>query len=54
MQGRDNKYVVADAMNLPFEDHSFSHVISSEVLEHLKDDEKALMEIARVIKPRAY
>jgi ubiquinone/menaquinone biosynthesis C-methylase UbiE len=45
------QYVVADAMNLPFKDHSFSHVISSEVLEHLKDDRKALREIARVTKP---
>ena len=45
------QYVVADAMNLPFEADSFSHVISSEVLEHLEDDRKALSEIARVIKP---
>ena len=45
------QYVVADAMNLPFDDRCFSHVISSEVLEHLEDDRKALMEIARVIKP---
>jgi ubiquinone/menaquinone biosynthesis C-methylase UbiE len=44
-------YVVADAMNLPFEDESFSHVISSEVLEHLEDDRKSLREIARVTKP---
>jgi ubiquinone/menaquinone biosynthesis C-methylase UbiE len=45
------QYVVADAMNLPFDDDYFSHVISSEVLEHLEDDRKALMEIARVTKP---
>jgi ubiquinone/menaquinone biosynthesis C-methylase UbiE len=45
------QYVVADAVNLPFDDHYFSHVISSEVLEHLEDDRKALMEIARVTKP---
>ncbi len=45
------QYVVADAMNLPFEDESFSHVISSEVLEHLEDDRKSLKEIARVTKP---
>ena len=44
-------YVVADAMNLPFKADSFSHVISSEVLEHLEDDRKALQEIARVTKP---
>lgn len=45
------QYVVADAMNLPFEANSFSHVISSEVLEHLEDDRKSLQEIARVTKP---
>lgn len=45
------QYVVADAMNLPFDDEYFSHVISSEVLEHLEDDKKALREIARVTKP---
>jgi len=45
------QYVVADAMNLPFEANSFSHVISSEVLEHLEDDRKALREIARVTMP---
>jgi ubiquinone/menaquinone biosynthesis C-methylase UbiE len=45
------QYVVADAMNLPFDDDYFSHVISSEVLEHLEDDRKALTEIASVTKP---
>ena len=44
-------YVVADGMNLPFKAHAFSHVISSEVLEHLTDDHKALREIACVTKP---
>ncbi len=41
-------YVVADIMNLPFRTESFSHVVSSEVLEHVEDDRKALAEIARV------
>lgn len=45
------QYVVADAMNLPFQENNFSHVIASEVLEHLSDDRKALMEMARVTKP---
>jgi ubiquinone/menaquinone biosynthesis C-methylase UbiE len=48
---REGMYVVADGMNLPFRSESFSHVISSEVLEHLEDDAKALSEIAGVIKP---
>ena len=44
-------YVVADCMNLPFKSGAFSHTISSEVLEHLKDDRKALNELARVMSP---
>lgn len=44
-------YVVADAMNLPFKSAVFSHAVSSEVLEHLEDDHKALKELARVMKP---
>jgi SAM-dependent methyltransferase len=36
---------------LPFKDHAFDCVIISEVLEHLGEDERALREIARVLKP---
>ncbi|HYA13815.1 MAG TPA: class I SAM-dependent methyltransferase [Syntrophales bacterium] len=43
-------YITADTMNLPFKEKSFSHVILSEVLEHVEDDRKALAEIARVTK----
>ena len=43
-------YVVADAMHLPFKAGVFSHAVSSEVLEHLEDDHKALKELARVLK----
>jgi SAM-dependent methyltransferase len=43
-------YVVADSMYLPFKTDVFTHVISSEVMEHLHDDSKALREIAEVIK----
>jgi SAM-dependent methyltransferase len=50
LQGKGH-YVVADGMNLPFKANAFSHAISSEVLEHLEDDRKALREIAGVIKP---
>jgi len=44
-------YVVADCMSLPFKSSIFSHTISSEVLEHLPDDRKAINELARVLKP---
>jgi len=44
-------YVVADGMSLPFKTGVFSHAVSSEVLEHLRDDRLAIKEIARVLKP---
>jgi ubiquinone/menaquinone biosynthesis C-methylase UbiE len=37
--------------NLPFTDDSFDCVIISEVLEHLHEDRRALLEITRVLKP---
>ncbi len=43
-------YVVADCMNLPFKADVFYHTVSSEVMEHLADDRKALKEIAGVTK----
>jgi len=44
-------YVVADALHLPFKSGVFSHAVSSEVLEHLEDDQKAINELARVVSP---
>jgi ubiquinone/menaquinone biosynthesis C-methylase UbiE len=41
----------ASVYGLPFPDHSFDCVIISEVLEHLHEDERALREISRVLKP---
>ena len=43
--------VAGDALNLPFPDESFDCVIASEVLEHIVEDEKAMWELARVVKP---
>jgi SAM-dependent methyltransferase len=46
--------VVADlAEGLPFEDASFDAVISFNTLEHLADDQLALDEMIRVLRPRA-
>ena len=42
---------VADALTLPFADHSFDKVICSEVLEHIPDYRSVLTEIRRVLKP---
>jgi ubiquinone/menaquinone biosynthesis C-methylase UbiE len=41
----------ADAVQLPFADHSFDRVIASEVLEHVDNDAGALRELARVLRP---
>ena len=44
-------FVVADVMNLPFKSNTYSHVICSEVLEHLENDWQALLEMYRILKP---
>jgi ubiquinone/menaquinone biosynthesis C-methylase UbiE len=43
-------HVVADGISLPFKSDSFSHVVCSEVLEHIESDEKVLGEAARVLR----
>lgn len=43
--------VVAQAEALPFQSGTFSFVLCSEVLEHLRDDETAVEELARVLTP---
>jgi SAM-dependent methyltransferase len=40
-----------DATNLPFEDESFDLVTMLDVLEHVEQDEAAVREIHRVLKP---
>jgi SAM-dependent methyltransferase len=45
--------VNGDALRLPFPDATFDAVIASEVLEHLWDDERAIGELVRVLKPGA-
>jgi len=43
--------VQGDALRLPFPDGAFDRVIASEVLEHIPDDETAMGELARVLRP---
>jgi SAM-dependent methyltransferase len=40
-----------DALRLPFPDDTFDRIIASEVLEHVSDDQVALDEVFRVLKP---
>jgi SAM-dependent methyltransferase len=40
-----------DALRLPFADGTFDRVIASEVLEHVTDDQQALHEVFRVLRP---
>ncbi len=46
-----NADVQADLTALPFPDHRFDVVLSSHVLEHIRDDEAAIAELARVLRP---
>jgi SAM-dependent methyltransferase len=43
--------VLADARRLPFAAGAFDVVIASEVLEHIEEDEAAISELCRVLRP---
>lgn len=43
--------VVGNALALPFPDGTFDRVIASEILEHIEEDEAAMNEMSRVMKP---
>lgn len=43
--------IAGNTMDLPFRDGSFEIVISSEVIEHTDGPEKAVYEMARILKP---
>lgn len=43
--------VKADICNLPFEDNTYDVILCNHVLEHIKDDKKAMEELYRVMKP---
>jgi SAM-dependent methyltransferase len=48
MHGVDHN---VDLQELPFEDETYNFVFASHVLEHIPDDEKAISEIRRILKP---
>ena len=43
--------VKADLCNLPFESNTYDLILCNHVLEHIPDDEKAIKEIYRILKP---
>src|SRR4030042_3603507 len=47
----DYQITKADIRNLPFETAFFDCVICSEVLEHIPQDDEAVKELVRVLKP---
>lgn len=49
--GADADVKQGDALQLPFADGEFDRVVAAEVLEHIPDDETAIAELARVLRP---
>jgi SAM-dependent methyltransferase len=49
--GADADVKQGDALQLPFADGEFDRVVAAEVLEHVPDDEAAIAELARVVRP---
>lgn len=46
------KYIISDCVNTPFEDKFFDVSVSGEVIEHLKNPENLISEMARITKRR--
>jgi SAM-dependent methyltransferase len=49
----DAELILADARALPLENASVDAVLSANLLEHISDDQRALTEIARILRPGA-
>jgi len=43
--------IKADILDLPFNNNSFDIIFCNHVLEHIEDDQKAMQELYRVLKP---
>jgi SAM-dependent methyltransferase len=46
--------VKADICNLPFKENEFDVIFCNHVLEHIRDDNKAMQELYRVLKPGGF
>jgi SAM-dependent methyltransferase len=53
LEGQQRETVAADMRRLPFADGEFDGVIAVQSIEHVPDSERALVEIARVLRPGA-
>jgi len=51
---KNKKFVVGDALSLPFKEKYFDKVLTTEIIEHIDDDSKFVSEIARVLKKGGY
>lgn len=47
----DSRRVIGSILRLPFADHSFDVVLSSEVIEHTPDPERGVRELCRAVRP---
>ena len=47
---RDGRYIVGDLYDIPFSDASIDAITIREVIEHIKEPERALLEMKRVLK----
>ncbi len=47
----DKNTIYADVTSLPFTDATFDMIIANHILEHIPDDDKAMRELKRVLKP---
>ena len=51
---KETRLLNSSAYALPFQNRSFDLIVCLEVLEHLDDDDRAVEEIARILRPNGY